>query len=271
MTQSAPFAVRDVDVRELAGLTELALTPTLARAIWGETDRSEDAVLLQVIQHIGGLVAGAFDHQGALQAYLVGLPTSEAGVQHSHRLGVHPDARRRGLGERLKRFQRDWCLSRGVHEVRWTFDPLLLANAHLNIHRLGATVRTLLPDYYGAMSGINAGLPSDRFEAHWQLGSKRVERRLNGEAGDQSWPTTHALHPLEDCWPAEWADALTVEVPHDFAGLRRDDPELALNWRLKARERITALFSLGYTLTDVDVGRSQYLFTRAPAQSGPPC
>ena len=26
-----------------------------------------------------------------------------------------------------------------------------------------------------------------------------------------------------------------------------------------------------YTLTDVDLGRSQYLFTRAPAHSGTPC
>ncbi|THF70195.1 GNAT family N-acetyltransferase [Deinococcus sp. Arct2-2] len=266
MTQPAPCAVR-----ELSGLAELALTPTLARAIWGETDRPEDAVLLHVVQHIGGLVAGAFDAQGALQAYLVGLPTSEAGVHHSHRLGVHPGARRQGLGERLKRFQRDWCLSRGVHEVRWTFDPLLLANAHLNIHRLGATVSTLLPDYYGAMSGINAGLPSDRFEAHWELGSGRVERHLNGQTSDQSWPTAPALHPLHARWPAELADAVALEVPRDFGALRRDDPELALDWRLKAREGITALFGLGYTLTDVDLGRSQYLFTRAPAHSGTPC
>lgn len=258
-------------MRELSGLAELALTPPLARAIWGDTDRPEDAVLLHVVQHIGGLVAGAFDSQGTLQAYLVGLPTSEAGVQHSHRLGVHPGARRQGLGERLKRFQRDWCLARSVREVRWTFDPLLLANAHLNIHRLGATVHTLLPDYYGAMSGINAGLPSDRFEACWQLGSERVEQHLKGQPETQSWPTAPALHPLHARWPADLADAVAVEVPRDFAVLRRDDPELALDWRLKARERITALFGLGYTLTDVDLGRSQYLFERRLVERGSSC
>ncbi|WP_293910522.1 GNAT family N-acetyltransferase [Deinococcus sp.] len=257
MTQAAPTVLR-----ELSGQAEFGLTLGLARAIWGEADQPEAPALLQVVRKTGGLVAGVFSEDGALQAYLVGLPTSDARVQHSHRLGVHPDARRRGLAERLKLFQRQWCLERGIHEVRWTFDPLLIANAHLNIHRLGATVSSLLPDYYGAMPGINAGLPSDRFEADWRLGSERVERHLS-RAAVPTWPDpTLTLNPLLETLSAALPDALALDVPADFARLRRQDPALALVWRLKARAVLSGLFDRGYVLTDVDLSREQYLFTR---------
>ena len=99
-----------LSIRELSGLGELEQTPPLARAVWGEGDQPEDPSLLLAVQHIGGLVAGAVDGEGQMWAYLVGLPTSQADTQHSHRLGVHPGVRKQHLGERLKRFQREWCL-----------------------------------------------------------------------------------------------------------------------------------------------------------------
>ncbi len=248
-----------LSIRELSGLDELCLTPPLARAIWGQDDQPEDPSLLQVIQHIGGLVAGAVDEGGQLWAYLVALPTHDPGTQHSHRLGVHPQCRKAHVGERLKRFQRDWALERGIQQIRWTFDPLLLVNAHLNIHRLGAVVRTFLPDYYGRMSGINAGAPSDRFEAEWALGSPRVAAHLDGHA-DEAWPE-HALHPLEDELPEALPDRLAVCVPPDFSRLLREDRDRALDWRRMTGPLFTRLFAEGYTLTDVHLGREQYLFT----------
>ena len=51
-------------------------------------------------------------------------------------------------------------------------------------------------------------------------------------------------------------------MPADFARLRREDPELALDWRLKARAVLSSLFEQGYVLTDVNLSREQYLFTR---------
>lgn len=247
MTQSA-----DVEIRELRGLDELALTPPLARAVWGESDQPEDPILLHVMQKNGGLVAGAFGPQGRLQAYLVGFPTHLPDTQHSHRLGVHPEARRQHLGERLKLFQRTWCLERDITRVRWTVDPLLLANAHLNIHRLGATVSTYLPDYYGEMSGINAGVPSDRFEAEWKLSSSRVEARLRGESGEP--------------WPSGTDGVVTVSVPADYYRMLREDRNCALEWRQRTRHLFTDLFRDGYALVDVNIARQQYLLRR-----GEPC
>lgn len=246
-------------IRELGGLAELALTPPLARAIWGEDDQPEDPVLLLTVQRIGGLVAGAVDERGQLWAYLVGLPTGQADTQHSHRLGVHPACRNQRLGERLKRFQRDWCLERGVRHLRWTFDPLLLVNAHLNIHRLGATVRTFLPNYYGQMGGINAGAPSDRFEAEWTLDSERAVAHLAGQENDH-WPE-QAFHPLGDDLPDTLPDSLAVRIPPDFYRLLQGDRAQALDWRRKAGPLFTRLFEGGHTLTDVNLSRAQYLFT----------
>jgi len=249
-----------LSIRELSGLDELGQTPPLARAVWGQDDQPEDPSLLLAVQHIGGLVAGAVDGEGQMWAYLVGLPTNQADTQHSHRLGVHPGVRKQHLGERLKRFQREWCLERGIKQVRWTFDPLLLVNAHLNIHRLGAAVRTFLPNYYGVMGGINAGAPSDRFEAEWHLERERAAAHLAGTPREV-WPED-AFHPLRDDLPATLPEALAVCVPADFYRLLREDNEQALDWRRTTGPLLTRLFAEGYTLTDVNLARQQYLFKR---------
>ncbi|WP_407542596.1 GNAT family N-acetyltransferase (plasmid) [Deinococcus radiomollis] len=246
-------------IRELGGLDELVLTPPLARSIWGEDDQPEDPVLLLTVQRTGGLIAGAVDEDGQLWAYLVGLPTTQADTQHSHRLGVHPARRHQRLGERLKRFQRDWCLQRGIQHVRWTFDPLLLVNAHLNIHRLGASVRTFLPNYYGQMKGINAGAPSDRFEAEWTLGSERTAAHLAGGTPER-WPS-QVFRPLVDNIPDRLPATLAVSMPPDFYRLLREDRVQALEWRRMTGPLFTRLFEQGFALTDVNFSREQYLFT----------
>jgi len=164
--------VTEVTLRDLSGMAEFKAAEDLQRAVWGEGDLPDPADLMMVIQAEGGLVGGAFlgDRLGA---YIFGFPTREPGIQHSHRLAVHQDARGLGLGLRLKLYQRDWCLARGISQVRWTYDPLRALNATLNIHRLGASSNTYLPDYYGKMAGINSGLASDRLLVDWDLQSPR--------------------------------------------------------------------------------------------------
>ncbi|MBB6014898.1 GNAT family N-acetyltransferase [Deinococcus radiopugnans] len=259
---ASPMPHGGLTLRELRGPQELAATIPLAHAIWGQTDRPEDTVMLRVIQYVGGLVAGAVDAQGQIWAYLEALPTSTVGVQHSHRMGVHPACRQQRLGERLKHFQRQWCLERGITHVHWTFDPLLAVNAHLNIHRLGAVVRTYLPDQYGDMENISAGAASDRLEAVWHLNSPRVEAHLAGRA-DEAWPEGEAFHPLHADLPERLPRALAMGVPaQDYYALLRDDRALAVEWRRRTRPVFTRLFSEGYSLVDVDLARRQYLFTQ---------
>jgi chorismate synthase len=266
ISPAAPVFPRSpLTVRELRGPQELAATVPLAHAIWGQTDRPEDTVMLRVIQHVGGLVAGAVDPEGQVWAYLEALPTSEVGVQHSHRMGVHPAYRQQHLGERLKHFQRGWCLERGITRVHWTFDPLLPVNAHLNIHRLGATVRTYLPDQYGDMKNISAGAASDRLEAEWTLDSPRVTAHLSGHVAE-AWPAGEGVHPLHEDLPDELPGTLAMHLPaQDYYALLRDDRALAVEWRQRTRPMFMRLFGEGFVLVDVNLARRQYLFQREPS------
>jgi predicted GNAT superfamily acetyltransferase len=100
---------------------------------------------------------------------------------HSHMLAVKEGYRNQGLGMRLKLEQRVEALSRGIRHMEWTFDPLEIKNAYLNIHRLGAVMRGYRPDFYGVSSSrLQGGLPTDRLLAEWELDSDRVQATLDG-------------------------------------------------------------------------------------------
>ncbi len=86
-----------------------------------------------------------------------------------------------GIGRQLKLFQRIEALNRGIDLMEWTFDPLEIKNSFLNIHKLGAIVRTYTSNFYGLSSSrLQGGLPTDRLHAEWYLRSKRVQACLAG-------------------------------------------------------------------------------------------
>lgn len=231
-------------IRDLSGMEEFFKAEQLQRDVWGADDTEDPADLMMVIQHEGGLVAGAFEGESLL-GYVFGFPTREPHVQHSHRLAVHPDQRGKGLALSLKRYQRDWCLARGISLVRWTFDPLRHTNAHLNIGRLGAEVSTYHPDYYGVMKGINAGLPSDRLRADWHLASERATLCAAWEPGQPMTPAP--------------ASALQVPIPPDLDSLLAQDEQAALAARMRVRAELTRLFEQGQRIRGYDAAAACYL------------
>ncbi len=94
-------------------------------------------------------------------------------------LAVHKDHRNGGLGRRLKLLQREDALARGIELIEWTFDPLEIKNAYLNIEKLGAIARRYNINQYGITSSpLQGGLPSDRLIAEWWLKSGRVKTLL---------------------------------------------------------------------------------------------
>jgi predicted GNAT superfamily acetyltransferase len=94
-------------------------------------------------------------------------------------LAVHKGHRNGGLGRRLKLLQREDALTRGIELIEWTFDPLEIKNAYLNIEKLGAIARRYNINQYGITSSpLQGGLPSDRLIAEWWLKSRRVESLL---------------------------------------------------------------------------------------------
>ena len=63
--------------------------------------------------------------------------------------------------------------------IEWTFDPLEIKNAYLNVEKLGAIARRYTVNQYGITSSpLQGGLPTDRLVAEWWLNSKRVESLL---------------------------------------------------------------------------------------------
>jgi predicted GNAT superfamily acetyltransferase len=242
--------VSTVEYRELSGMKEFLAAEALQRAVWGQGDKEDPADLMMVIQQEGGLVGGAF-LEGALAGYVFGFPTSNPAIQHSHRLAVLSTARGGGIGLGLKRYQRQWCLERGVSLVRWTFDPLRHANAYLNVCRLGVEASVYYADYYGAMGGINAGLPSDRLLAEWRIGSAHAGRRARDERIAR---------------PASEGTGLRVTIPADFDGLLASDAQAAHAERLRVRDALTRFFADGYVIRDYDRAQRAYLLSKSDQQ-----
>src|SRR5204863_4468964 len=125
---------------------------------------------------------GAFSGE-AMVGFAMSLPGYRDGQAylHSHMLAVLPEYRNSGVGRNLKLAQREDALERGFERMEWTFDPLEIKNAHLNIARLGAIVRRYMPDFYGpSTSPLQGNLPTDRLVAEWWLRSELVGRVLSG-------------------------------------------------------------------------------------------
>jgi|TARA_R110002072_G_scaffold11431_15_gene51687 predicted GNAT superfamily acetyltransferase len=244
-----------IEIRELATLAEMKRAEALQVEVWGEGDIPENSDLMLAMQHEGGLVAGGF-LDGRLLGFLFGFPSSTAGVQHSHRLAVHPDSRGLGLGTQLKWFQRDWCLARDITLVRWTYDPLRRVNANLNIARLGATAGTYFVNYYGEMMGINAGVPSDRLLAEWQLDSPWVQQRADNVT------SARQTDPAAPAAPTHPAEVLRAAIPADFPALLSAAPDQALIERLRLRAQLMDCFQQGYRIVDFDRDACCYLLAQ---------
>ncbi len=135
-----------IEIRRLLELDQFIEAVQLQQDIWGFTDRELLPVRLFVVAtKIGGHLFGAYDGE-RMVAFLVAIPglkEASQGYLHSHMMGVLPQYRNHGLGRRLKLAQREDAVSRGIALVEWTFDPLELKNAYLNLEKLGAVVMPL--------------------------------------------------------------------------------------------------------------------------------
>src|SRR5215475_2064520 len=163
-------------------MEELQACVTLQKEVWNFDD--VDLVPLRmfvVSQKIGGQIIGAFDGS-ELVGFAFSIPGTRSGhaYLHSHMLAVRETWRNFGLGRRLKLAQRDDALQHGFELLEWTFDPLEIKNAHLNVVRLGAIARRYSVNHYGdSSSPLQGGLPTDRLVAEWWLRSERVTGLLD--------------------------------------------------------------------------------------------
>ncbi len=242
-------------IRNCSGWEEFEASVQLQVEVWGYDPA--DIIprrTFMLAPKIGGQLIGAFDtelpgagEQGNANS-LVGFAMALPGIKpesaayggnerhylHSHMLAVKTAYRNRGLGAKLKLEQRREALSRGIRQMEWTFDPLEIKNAFLNIHKLGAVIRQYYPDFYGVSSSrLQAGLPTDRLVAEWYLASPRVEATLAGEPGNKL--------EIEE----------RIEVPAAIYQWKaaEKDRERALAVQLENRRRFQQAFERGLAVT----------------------
>ncbi len=282
MSAAAAAPTAAAELRPLRTPAELEACVALQRRTWGESFAEVvPPALLLAVQRLGGVAGGAFAHSGAgeLLGFVFGVPGLEQGepVHWSDMLAVSPEVRDRGLGERLKRWQRETVLARGFRVMRWSFDPLESRNAWLNLVRLGALCREYVRDMYADMdSPLHAGIGTDRLVVRWELESPRVRRRLAGDdapllPGDVAdVPVANPVvreAPDPACAPSDLdldAPRLLLAIPADIQALKARAPELARAWRAETRAAFLEYFERGYTATGLVrfAGWSGYLLER---------
>jgi len=246
-------------IRECEGFDELQACVDLQIEVWGYSDG--DVIprrAFLVAQKIGGQAIGAFDvslpgagergDAGSMVGFALSLPGVKTGAAsrsgrpesylHSHMLAVRDGYRNQSIGAKLKLAQREDALRRAIRRIEWTFDPLEIKNAFLNIHKLGAVVRRYEENFYGVSSSrLQGGLQTDRLVAEWWIASPRVAAAV-AEAGKTAQPAA------DDTWLEE------IRVPAAIYDWKADDTQrhLAHEVQTENRHRFQQAFSQGLTV-----------------------
>jgi predicted GNAT superfamily acetyltransferase len=255
-----------ITIRPLSTLEERSRCVALQAEVWGsQASELVPERMLALAQRLGGILSGAFDERDELVGFVFGLTGVTGGkVLHwSDMLAVRAGTRDRGIGDALKRHQRDLLLRQGVPLVQWTFEPLESRNAHINLAHLGVVVREYVRDYYpGSASPLHGEIGTDRIIAEWPIASDRVMRRLHGGSAPPSLPDVEDAPVVN---PVQFADVLSrcaapdlerteprirIAIPSRIQELKSTDPVLARDWRVATRAAFERYLGRGYVATD---------------------
>jgi predicted GNAT superfamily acetyltransferase len=249
---------KDIEIRHCDTVEEYWACVDLERRIWeGEDVDLVPPTVFVVVRHTGGQVFGAFDPErgGQMIGFTLAMPAFREGRHylHSHMTAVLPEYQNRGVGRRLKLFQREEALGRGLELVEWTFDPLEIRNAYFNLERLGAIMRRYHADFYGRTSSpLHANLPTDRLVAEWWLRAPRVEALAAGRSLPRG--------------AGAGKDRVRILVPANIAELRRAAPEEAARVLGRIREQFQQWFARGYVATGMEMSAEGGSYLLEPAE-----
>ena len=267
----------EIVIRALETVEEIAQAEQIQRVAWTMSDLDIIPThALHAMEHNGAVLLGAFE-DGKVIGFVFGVLGTEENPNRLDQVaaarlkmysviaGVLPEYQQHDIGYRLKMAQRDFALRIGIRLITWTYDPLESLNARFNIGKLGAVCRRYLPNFHGDMTGINTGLPTDRFETEWWVAQDRVAARTErkwrplqldallaggallineatiNEAGLAVPPLNYVSRP---------GNMMLVEIPANFQSLKRTDMPLAQRWRMHTREVFENLFGSGFIVTD---------------------
>jgi predicted GNAT superfamily acetyltransferase len=257
-------------VKRLTTHAEFGSCMEIQRRVWKHKDADlTPAHYFCIGQETGAILLGAF-----LGGELVGFVFSFPAIfrsrlcQHSHLLAVLPQFQGAGLGKVLKWSQREEALRLGYDLITWTFDPLQVRNANLNLHTLGAVTRIYLPNFYGLTPSlvIAPRVPSDRLKVEWFLKDRRLAQRQSRkwEAFDsQQLPKALERREVDGMWrpgPVHRIPSAPIVLAETPGRIRdyRSTPELMAEWQAALRRALTQHFALGYRAADFILGERCY-------------
>ncbi len=269
----------DWQIRPFSTIEEFRACEKLQEETWGEGfSERVPAAILKVAQILGGIAAGAYAPDGSLAGFVFGMTGVRDGelVHWSDMLAVKRGLRDSGLGTRLKAYQREVMLERGVAKMHWTFDPLQSRNAYMNFSKMGIVVREYAKDMYGETdSPLHRGIGTDRFIALWLMDSSRVRRRMAGEErgpGPEAlgvYPAALTARPQEGGHLPEPGrvllgmeePAVSIAIPADVSAIMVASMDLAVAWRQSTRMALTHYMDRGYEVRELVRGpqTSHYL------------
>lgn len=238
-------------VRHCHGIAEFEACVRIEREVWKSSDIDVVPVPLFVVaSETGGQVLGAFHG-----SELIGFTMAIAGwrdrkpLLHSHMTAVLEGYRDRRVGRRLKMFQREDALTRGINLVEWTFDPLVTKNAYFNFMKLGAIARRYLPNAYGiTTSPLHGSLPTDRLVAEWHLRSARVRDILAEKPSAVS----------------SSRKIVRITIPSNLDTLKSGDPAQASAVQTKVRELFLNWLRKGYAATAIQPSQNGFDYILEP-------
>lgn len=227
----------EVLIREVETLEGLHECVELQRKVFASPDLEISPVRhLLVARYAGGFTLGAY--LGArLVGFVLSLPMFIDGTKpafYSHMTAVDAEFQSLGIGARLKWAQRERALAVGVEYIKWTYQPVLARNAFFNIERLGVTINTYMPNFYGTGAEANESkiqvldVDSDRLFADWHLNSPKTIALSKGEKHVE---------------PGEAARA--IEIPPDWNTLVVADTKKAILEQSRIKHEFQTAFSEG--------------------------
>lgn len=271
----AIYNMDSVKIERLLSAAQHDQAVELQKTYWGADAKNlVPRHMLFSIAHYGGHILGAYDgHE--LIGFVIGFVGTDIDVDDndarpamanllimSKRMLVLPAYRGRNIGYRLKMAQRDIAMKQAIRLVTWTVDPLLAANAHLNIRKLGAVIQRFSANYFGLDE--NHSLRADRLIVDWWVSHRRVAERAAGRGSklslrqylDVRAPIVNRADASGDWLRPRPMTAVPgssfalVEIPAEFRELEVAHRPLADQWRYHIRDVFSKMLSADFVVTD---------------------
>lgn len=247
----------EIIIREVSGIKEFRRCIELQRAAFQLPDLEISPLRHFIVtNNCGGFTLGAFAGEKLVGFvhHLIAVKSSEI-IGYSHMAAIAPDFQNAGIGAKLKWAQRAKALAQGARFVKWTFDPMQSRNAHFNLNRLGAIVRSYAENYYGTdytttseNFGEPLGIDSDRLFADWRLDSEKVVAFERGETPAVSG------EPIQ-----------IIEIPANWSELVKNEPEQARAEQMRVRQEFQNAFAENLICAKFERGEksSKYLLYKS--------